>query len=124
MQQLSDRFPGTWRSLLLFCALGLAGCQSRFVEVTIVNQGPPLRLMEFDYPSASFGANGLAAGAKYHYRFKVQGAGTLSVQFEDESGHKRTSTGPKVDLGDEGSLLVSIDPSGAVSWIPTLTNPK
>jgi hypothetical protein len=109
---------------LLTLSAGLAGCRSRFIEVTIVNQGPPVHVMEFDYPSASFGANLLAPDARYHYRFKVQGSGQLSLQYEDASGHTRTAQGPKVDLGDEGSLLVQIDPLGAVTWSASLTNPK
>jgi hypothetical protein len=110
-------------SLLALC-LGLGGCQSRFIEVPIVNQEPMLHVMEFDYPSASFGANQLATGAKYHYRFKVQGPGSLSLQYEDSSGHTRTAEGPKVDLGDQGSLVVNVAPNGAVTWAPTLTNPR
>jgi hypothetical protein len=110
--------------LLLMLCIGAVGCRSRFVEVTIANQGPTMHVMEFDYPSASFGANELASGAKFHYRFKIQGAGPLSMQYEDGSGHTRTSQGPKVDLGDQGSLLVTIDPQGAVTWSPSLTNPK
>jgi hypothetical protein len=109
---------------MLATCMMLAGCRSRFVEVTIVNQGPAIRLMEFDYPNASFGANQLAAGAKYTYRFQVQGSGPLSLQYVDGSGGNHTSQGPKVDQGDQGSLLVSIDPSGAVSWRPSLANPK
>jgi hypothetical protein len=112
------------RVILLTLCVGLSGCHSRFVEVTIVNQGPVLHVMEFDYPSASFGANQLATGAKYHYRFKVQGPGSLSLQYEDASGHTRTAEGPKVDLGDQGSLLVNVDPNGAVTWAPNLTNPR
>jgi hypothetical protein len=110
--------------LLTLCVLAIAGCRSRFVEVTIVNQGPALHVMEFDYPSASFGVNLLASGAKYHYRFKVQGPGPLSLQYEDAAGHTHTAAGPKVDLGDQGSLLVNVDPAGAVTWSPSLTNPK
>ena len=109
--------------LLLLCLL-LAGCRSRFVEVTIVNQGPTVHVMEFDYPSASFGANSLATGANYHYRFKIQGPGPLSLQYEDGSGKTHTAQGPKVDLGDQGSLLVNIDAHGAVTWTPDLSNPK
>jgi hypothetical protein len=112
------------RSLLLLLWLGLAGCRSRFVEVTIVNHGPTVRVMEFDYPSASFGANSLATGANYRYRFKVQGSGPLSLQYEDGTGKIHTAQGPKVDLGDQGSLLVNIDAHGAVTWTPDLTNPK
>ncbi len=110
--------------LVALCVFGLAGCRSRFVEVTIVNQGPTLHVMEFDYPSASFGANQLATGSKYHYRFKVQGSGALSLQYEDASGHTHNSQGPKVNLGDQGFLLVNIDPGGTVTWTPTLTNPQ
>jgi hypothetical protein len=122
LRQTHSRFQG-----LLLSAVGilaLAGCRSRFIEVTIVNQGPTLHVMEFDYPSASFGANQLASGGKYHYRFKVQGPGPLSLQYEDGAGHTHTATGPKVDLGDQGSLLVSIDAGGEVTWSPNLTNPK
>jgi hypothetical protein len=111
-------FPFAWLGLLMLCA----GCHSRFVEVTIVNQGPALHVMEFDYPSASFGANVLDSGAKYHYRFKIQGSGPVSLQYQDAAGQTRTSEGPKVDLGEEGSLLVNIDARGAVTWTPTLTN--
>jgi hypothetical protein len=80
--------------------------------------------MEFDYPSASFGANVLATGDKYNYRFKIQGSGPVSLQYEDGSGKTRTAQGPKVEQGDQGSLLVNIDAQGAVTWTPNLTNPK
>jgi hypothetical protein len=83
-----------------------------------------MHVMEFDYPSASFGANLLASGAKFHYSFKVQGPGPLSLQYEDGHGHTHTATGPNVNLGDQGSLLVTISPSGEVTWTPSLTNPK
>ncbi len=89
-----------------------------------MNQGPALHVMEFDYPSASFGANVLAAGGKFHYRFKVQGSGPLSLQYEDGEGHTHTAAGPNVDLGDQGSLLVTVSPTGTVTWAPSLTNPK
>jgi hypothetical protein len=109
---------------VLLTLLCIAGCRSRFVEVTIVNRGPDLHVLEFDYPSASFGANLLSTGSKFNYRFKVQGSGPLSLQYEDESGQTHTSQGPRVELGDQGSLLVNIDPRGAVTWNPALTNPK
>jgi hypothetical protein len=83
-----------------------------------------MHVMEFDYPSASFGADALAPGAKYHYRFKVQGPGSLSLLYEDAAGKTHTAAGPKVELGDQGSLLVNVDPAGAVTWTSTMTNPK
>ncbi len=108
-------------SLLLVVA---GGCKSRFIEATIVNQGPAVHVLEFDYPNASFGANVLATGATFNYRFKVQGSGPLALHYEDVSGKPHTADGPKVDLGDQGSLLVTIDAGGTVSWAPSLTNPK
>jgi hypothetical protein len=110
--------PFVWVGLLMLCA----GCHSRFVEVTIVNEGSALHVMEFDYPNASFGANLLDSGAKYHYRFKIQGSGPVSLQYQDAAGQSHTSEGPKVGVGEEGSLLVNIDARGAVTWTPTLTN--
>jgi hypothetical protein len=83
-----------------------------------------MRVMEFDYPSASFGTNVLATGAKYHYRFTIQGSGPVSLEYEDGLGKTRTAQGPKVEQGDQGSLLVNIDAHGAVTWTPNLTNPK
>lgn len=83
-----------------------------------------MHVVEFDYPNASFGINQLATGAKYHYRFKVQGSGPLSLSHEDASGKNQTAQGPKVEMGDQGSLLVNIAPQGAVTWTPSLTNPK
>jgi hypothetical protein len=110
--------------LALLAGVMLAGCRSRVVDVTIVNHGPTVHVMEFDYPNASFGANQLAAGAKYSYRFQIQGSGPLSLQYEDATGKNRAFQGPKVDLGDQGTLVVNIGPSGEVSWNPQLTNPK
>ena len=91
-----------------------------------MNQGPTVHVVEFDYPSASFGANLLTTGASY--QLPLQGPGTqvcCRCQYEDAAGNKRhTAQGPNVELGDQGSLLVKIAPQGAVTWTPNLTNPK
>ena len=42
--------------LLILAAAGMAGCSSRYVQTTIVNHTDrALKLIEVDYPSASFG---------------------------------------------------------------------
>jgi UDP-3-O-[3-hydroxymyristoyl] glucosamine N-acyltransferase len=42
----------------------VAGCHSYHVETTVENRtGAPIQLLEVDYPSASFGADSLAAGS-------------------------------------------------------------
>ena len=89
-----------------------------------MNQGPVMQVMEFDYPNASFGANVLPAGGRFHYRFKIQGAGPLSLRYEDAQGKIHHADGPKVEMGDEGSVLVTVDAKGSVTWTPSLTNPQ
>jgi hypothetical protein len=54
----------------------------------------------------------------------VQGPGEVSLQFEDANGHNRKATGPKVDAGDEGSLLVTVGPAGAVTFNASVTQPR
>jgi hypothetical protein len=107
--------------MCLAAIIPLTGCHSRTVGVTIVNQGPALRVLELDYPSASFGANRLATGAQFHYRFKIQGSGPLTLSFEDSSGKPHTAQGPIVQQGQEGSLLITIaGQDSAVTWTPML----
>jgi hypothetical protein len=106
---------------LLFVSFGfLAGCHSTFVQTTIVNHsGAPLRLVEVDYPSASFGTTNLNNAAEYHYRFKIQGSGTVKLDFVDSAGKPHHAVGPELDEGQEGTLLVTIDESNTVSWTPS-----
>ena len=111
-------------SLGLLTVALLGGCRSRAVDVTIVNQGPALHLVEFDYPNASFGVNNLASGGNYHYRIKVQGTGPVSLQYEAGDGRKGTATGPTVNMSEQGALTVSIDAAGAVQWRASLNGSK
>jgi hypothetical protein len=114
-----------WKLAAPFCLLfGLAGCRARLIEANIVNHGAPLQLLEFDYPSASFGIDALPAGGVYHYSFAVQGPGPLTLHFEDSAGHTYTSTGPAVTKGQEGSLTVTIGSPRQVSWKPELTTAR
>jgi hypothetical protein len=100
----------------------LAGCHSRYVETTVENRGAaPLQMIEVDYPSASFGVGSLAAGGQFHYRFKIQGSGTLKLQFTDPQGQAHSLDGPELSEGQEGRLTIAIDPAGKVAWQPTLT---
>lgn len=109
--------------LLIFLPLiFIVGCRSAFVSTTITNNGPaPVKLIEIDYPSASFGIGALAPGAQYHYRFKIQGGGPITMQFTDASGKPHTATGPDLQQGEQGTLAINIDASGNISWIPNLT---
>jgi hypothetical protein len=105
--------------------LVLSGCHSAFVEATIDNQGQlPVRLVEVDYPNASFGVGDIAALSQFHYRFKIQGSGPLKIEFTDAAGKVHDSDGPQLDEGQEGHLRIVIQPTGEVAWQPQLTPSK
>ena len=109
--------------ILAIAFLLLAGCHSRFVEATIDNQSSsPLRLVEVDYPSASFGAEAIPANSKFNYRFKIQGSGPLKLEFTDARGKVHDFDGPMLSQGEEGHLTITIDPDEKVSWQQTLTS--
>ena len=83
-----------------------------------------MHLIEVDYPSASFGTQSLDAHAAYHYRFKIQGSGPITLTFTDAAGKTHTATGPVLAQGQQGDLKIAIDPSGNVSWVSHLSNAK
>jgi hypothetical protein len=101
--------------------LPLAGCHSPYVDAIVSNKtGSTITLIEVDYPSASFGTQNLAAGADFHYRFKVLGNGYLKLTYTDSARKDHTSPGPGLDEGAEGPLKILINPDGIV-WQPSPT---
>jgi hypothetical protein len=111
---------------LIVCGVvvGLVGCHSAYVEATVVNKtDKAISLVEVDYPSASFGTQTLAAGASYHYRFKVLGSGALKLIYTDAAKQEQHADGPSLHEGDEGGLVVSVTPGG-VKWDETFVGKK
>ena len=113
---------GIWLALgVLPLSLLVSGCHSAFVETTIANQADsPARLVEVDYPSASFGVSSIAAHATFRYRFKIQGSGPLKIEFTGADGKLHDSDGPVLNQGQEGRLDIVIGPDGVVRWQPSL----
>lgn len=108
--------------LAVFC---ISACRSPYVETTLENNGPTaLRLIEVDYPSASFGMQSLDAHGTFHYRFKVQGSGPIIITWTDAAGKAHTAAGPVLKEGQQGTLRISIDPSANVSWDQSLSAGK
>jgi hypothetical protein len=108
------------RSILAFALCGLflsiTGCHSPYVEATVSNRtAQTIELLEVDYPSASFGTQNLAAGADFHYRFKVLGSGNVSLTYTDSAHHDHKSDGPSLNEGAEGPLQITIT-STNVDW--------
>jgi hypothetical protein len=113
------------RFALALSALGfLCGCHSYQIESTVENRtGAAIDLLEVDYPSASFGADSLAAGAAFHYRFQVRGSGPVKVQYSESGSHKvRQITGPEVFEHQEGRLEIVLLPQGKASFNPQLSS--
>ena len=112
-------------SIIGSLALCLTGCHSAFVETTIDNRGETqVRLIEVDYPSASFGVGSIGPHSQFHYRFKIQGSGALKIEFTDTAGKTHDSDGPQLSQGQEGRLSIVIQPTGDVAWQPQLTSSK
>jgi hypothetical protein len=106
-------------------AVTVAGCKSPHVEVTVENQtGADLKLLEVDYPSASFGADKLAAGAATHYSIALQGEGEVKVQYTAPDQKQPQMTGPAVSEGQAGRLEIVLLPGGKAEFHPDLHGGK
>jgi len=102
--------------MLLVGALGLCGCRSAYVEADVKNAtDKPVSLVEVDYPSASFGVGSLAAGATYHYRFKILGNGATKILWTDAAEKEHSVAGPGLNEGQQGGLTVTIS-GDAATW--------
>jgi hypothetical protein len=102
-----------------------SGCHSYHVETTIDNRtGEAIKLLEVDYPSASYGADSLAAGAEFHYRIQVEGKGPLKVLYTTAEGKPVEITGPTLAERQEGRLEIVLLPGGKAEFHPRLTPPR
>ena len=103
-------------------SLSLTGCHSAYIEATVSNRTTqPLGLIEVAYPSASFGTQGLAPGADFHYRFKVLGSGDMKLTYTDSAHHEQKSQGPFLKEGAEGKITITISPEGT-RWQSAFTS--
>ncbi len=105
----------------LAASFAIAGCHSAHVEVTVENRtGGPIRLLEVDYPSASFGADSMAPGATMHYRIQLQGTGPVKVQYTAADNKQTQIQGPYLAEGQEGKLEIALEPAGKAEFEPKL----
>jgi hypothetical protein len=108
--------------LLSLALMAGTSCHSYHVETTVENRtGAPIQLLEVDYPSASFGADALAAGAVFHYRIQLQGSGPLKVQYTAGEGRQAQINGPTLTERQEGKLQIVLLPGGKAEFHPELT---
>jgi hypothetical protein len=103
-----------------------AGCHSYHVETTVENRtGAPIQLLEVDYPSASFGADSLAADGVFHYRIQLRGSGPIKVLYTVSDGSRTQRSvqieGPTLTERQEGRLEIVLLPGGKAEFHPELT---
>jgi hypothetical protein len=102
----------------------VAGCHSYHIETTVENRtGGAIQLLEVDYPSASFGADALGAGALYHYRMQLRGSGPLKVQYTGSDGQQRQVEGPGLAEPQEGRLEIVLLPGGKAEFHSQVSSP-
>ena len=103
-----------WRVASAFLLLAvLSGCRSAWVCTRIENQsGETIHQLEVDYPSASFGADSLAAGATMQYRFQIRGNGPITLQYTFGNGQAARAKGPVLSDGQHGGLTIRLQPQG------------
>jgi hypothetical protein len=88
-----------------------AGCRSHHVEITVENRtGAEVRLLEVDYPSASFGADSVAAGQTVRSSIQVQGSGPVKVLYMAPDRHQAQIAGPALVEKQEGRLDIVLLP--------------
>jgi hypothetical protein len=111
-------------ALVLPAALmALAGCHSRHIDTTVENRtGGAIQLLEVDYPSASFGANSLAAGEVFHYRIQLRGNGGLKVEYTGSEGRQVEIEGPALTEPQEGRIEIVLLPGGQAEFHPQLSS--
>ncbi|MGH9561819.1 MAG: hypothetical protein ACRD3S_10220 [Terracidiphilus sp.] len=106
----------------LLTALILSACHSYHIDATIENRtGAPIQLLEVDYPDASFGADSLATGADFHYRFQIRGSGPIKVSYTGANGKPVQISGPTLTEQQQGKLLIVLEPAGKVEFQPALS---
>ena len=104
-----------------FSALSAIGCKSYWVDATIENRSQgPIRELEVDYPSASFGTNSLAPGATMKYRFQIRGSGPLQVQYTTADGKAAHAQGLDLKEHQQGQITIRLLPQEKVDFLPSL----
>jgi hypothetical protein len=110
-------------AILVFLGfLALAGCHSYHVDTTVENRtGKPVKLLEVDYPSASFGTGQLDSGAIFSYQMQFRNSGPLKVLYTADDGRQVSIDGPHVAEKQEGRMQIVLLPDGKAEFHPELT---
>jgi hypothetical protein len=122
---MMSRTPPLLAGILSAALCAVTACHSYHIDSTIVNRtGSPVQLLEVDYPSASFGADAIAPGASFHYRFVVHDSGALKLTYTAANHRQVQITGPVLAEGQQGQLRIVLLPGGKAQFVPKLTPPR
>ena len=122
MNRLAVARRSVFTAFLSATFLAAAACHSYHVDTTVENRtGAAIQLLEVDYPSASFGADHIASGAIYHYRFQIRGSGPLKITYTAADNKQIQIDGPTLVERQEGQLKIVLQPDGKAQFIPQLT---
>lgn len=104
----------------------LTGCKSAHINVTVQNHtGETIKLVEVDYPSASFGIDSLDNGGSYQYLIQVRLSGNMKVQYTDANSLKVVKMeGPELKEGQQGTMTIVLQPDGKADFQPQLKELK
>jgi hypothetical protein len=117
-----SRHTGLRSPLYAVTLLFFSACHSYHIDASVENHtGAPIQLLEVDYPSASFGADSLAADANFHYRFQVNGSGQVKVSYTAANGQTVQISGPTLEERQQGTLEIVLEPGGKAEFHPQLT---
>jgi len=112
-------------SLLSCTLLATVACHSYHIDATIENRtGADVQLLEVDYPSASFGADHIASGATYHYRFQVRDSGPIKITYTGLDQKQVQIAGPTLVERQQGQLKIILMPAGKAQFQQQLTPPS
>jgi len=96
--------------------LAVAGCHSYHVDTTVENRtGKPVKLLEVDYPSASFGTGLLDSGAVFPYRMQFRSSGPSKLRIQPTMTISSPSRAPRCrDAGRQAGDCVATRRQGGV----------
>ncbi|MGA3011554.1 MAG: hypothetical protein ABSD72_14955 [Terracidiphilus sp.] len=122
MKLWTDLRHGILAALFVPTLVWTAGCHSYHIDMTVENRtGAAIQLLEVDYPSASFGADKLAAGEVFRYSVQVRGSGPLKVEYAGSDGRQAQMNGPTLAERQEGRIQIVLLPGGKADFHPQLT---
>jgi hypothetical protein len=120
-----NRFAPIVSGMTALSLLAPCGCRSKHVEVVIENRShEPVRLLEVDLASASFGKDRMAPEESYRYQIQVRGSGKVKVEYTSADGRTVESEGEELTEGESGRLVIWLEPQGKIEFRLNAQSPQ